>query len=863
VSLVATQHLDRRQLRELATLLCGDNGPRYRTRRELIELFERAGVTIEEPHHGSRRQLAMAALEELHDRPNGMASIIGALTDDGAGAPKKDTGAANHVERIVGQRTHLLDDVLEQIRKRFGEVLTRPRTTLGQGTYRPCFRLTLSEDGSAWLDGHLQSTQDPSLVVPLAELAEQHASAHAFGRRSFSPRAALDEALKKAAAIFPPIAGIRPSRPWTELGLDELSTFVTSAARELTRAGFGVVLPAELTAAGRHRVKPRVHVAAEQPADGISAGLNAATLATFHWEPSIDGETLTPEEFAAIADAKRELVRWRDQWILVDERDIATTGALAGRTGTIPLARAAGAALAGTAVIGGREAEVVAETGLASLLDRLANATGPTDVTEPEGFVGQLRAYQSRGVGWLTHLEASGFGGCLADDMGLGKTIMVIALALHDPRTTLVVCPTSVIGNWEHEIARFAPSLRVVRHHGTDRAKTVESLQERVLHDGPGTILLTSYGLLRRDRGVLTGVDWGRVVLDEAQNVKNPTAQQSRAAYALRTQSRLALTGTPVENRLTDLWSIMQFCNPGLLGPSDEFSDRFAGPVERGDADATKALRNIVRPFVLRRLKSDPGVAPDLPEKFVSSVFCPLTPEQATLYRATVDEVLAQIADAQGMARRGRILALITGLKQICDHPALFLKQSGPLPGRSGKLARLEEMLEEVVAEGEAALVFTQYASMGRLLKAHLGEALGVDPIFLHGGTARTARDRMVERFQSPDGPQIFVLSLKAGGTGLNLTRATHVFHFDRWWNPAVEDQATDRTHRIGQTKNVMVHALTVSGTLEERINDLLERKRGLAERIVGAGEGWLTELSDAELNELVALSAADVTDLR
>jgi SNF2 family DNA or RNA helicase len=307
----------------------------------------------------------------------------------------------------------------------------------------------------------------------------------------------------------------------------------------------------------------------------------------------------------------------------------------------------------------------------------------------------------------------------------------------------------------------------------------------------------------------------------------------------------------------------MQFCNPGLLGPSEEFAERFAGPVERGDTDMTERLRRIVRPFVLRRVKSDPEVAPDLPEKFVSSVFCPLTPEQATLYRAAVDEMLEGIAQAQGMKRRGRILALITGLKQICDHPALFLKQSGPLSGRSGKLARLTEMLEEVVAESEAALVFTQYASMGRLLKTHLTEALGVEPLFLHGGTTRTSRDKMVDRFQSPDGPPIFLLSLKAGGTGLNLTRAAHVFHFDRWWNPAVEDQATDRTHRIGQTKNVMVHALTVSGTLEERIHDLLERKRDLAERIVGAGEGWITELSDRDLNELVALSVTNVTDLR
>ena len=840
-------------------LLCGDNGPRYRTRRDLLALFDKLGVHIDQSQHESRRQLATAGLERLLEREDGTAMIVKALADDGAQTAHRST--ARRIERIVEDRSHLVEEVLEQIRRRFGDVIGRPRSPVGKQTYRPCFRLTLGEHGSAWLDGHLQATDDPSLVVPLAEVADSRASAFAFGRRSLSPAAAVFAALDKAAGIFDPIGRIRPSTPWTELEEDELAEFVSSAARELTREGFGVVLPTELTSAARQRVRPRMYVAVEQPADGISAGLNAKTLATFSWQAALGDEVLSPAEFRAIADAKRELVRWRDRWVLVDERDIAETAAVAGKTGTMSLTQAAGAVL-GAPAAGARLAEVVADPRLTSLIDRLAGATAPEDVAEPEGFVGSLRGYQARGVGWLSHLEAAGFGGCLADDMGLGKTIMVIALALRDPRATLVVCPMSVIGNWEHEIRRFAPGIVVVRHHGGERAATAEALAE-LLAAHPSTIVLTSYGLLRRDRALLEAVEWGRVVLDEAQNVKNPSAQQTRAAYSLRADSRLALTGTPVENRLTDLWSIMQFCNPGLLGPAEDFVDGFAGPVERGDPDATKRLRRIVRPFVLRRLKSDPDVAPDLPEKFVSSVFCPLTPEQATLYRATADEVLEQVASSQGMARRGRILALITGLKQICDHPALFLKQSGPLAGRSGKLARLTEMLEEVVAEGEAALVFTQYASMGRLLKRHLAETLGVELLFLHGGTARTSRDRMVARFQADDGPPVFLLSLKAGGTGLNLTRATHVFHFDRWWNPAVEDQATDRTHRIGQTRRVMVHALTVAGTLEERIAGLLERKRGLAERIVGAGEGWLTELSDAELTELVKLSAADVTDLR
>jgi hypothetical protein len=644
----APTRLDRRQLGELAKVLCGDNGPRYRTRRDLVELFERLGVTFEEPILASRRQLAIAGLEQLQDHEDGMTQIIGAITDDGARtSPAIERSVERNITQPQNLRKRALDEVLTQIRRRFEGAFVDPRA-LGHTSFRPCFRLTLPEDGSAWLDAHLQSTKDPSLVVPLEHLAGQQASAFAFGRRSFSPGAALGSALEKAADIFAPIARITASRPWTELVGDELHGFV-AAARELTRAGFGVALPPELTNASRRRLQLRVNVTYEQPPDGISAGLNADTLAAFQWEAAIGDEVLSSEEFAAIADAKRELVRWRDQWVLVDERDIADATSVIGKTGTMPLARATGAALAGATTVEGRQAEVVAGGDLATMLDRIASATRPEAVGEPEGFIGELRPYQARGVGWLTHLEASAFGGCLADDMGLGKTIMVIALALSEPRTTLVVCPTSVIGNWEREIARFAPTLNVERHHGGGRAKTLEELTSRV---NDRTIVLTSYGLLRRDRVLLSQLTWGRVVLDEAQNIKNPTAQQTKAACALRADSRLALTGTPVENRLTDLWSIMQFCNLGLLGPLDNFVQRFAGPVERGDEEASQRLRRIVRPFVLRRVKSDPEVAPDLPEKFVAAMFCPLTPEQATLYRATVDASANAARPGAACARR-------------------------------------------------------------------------------------------------------------------------------------------------------------------------------------------------------------------
>jgi SNF2 family DNA or RNA helicase len=379
----------------------------------------------------------------------------------------------------------------------------------------------------------------------------------------------------------------------------------------------------------------------------------------------------------------------------------------------------------------------------------------------------------------------------------------------------------------------------------------------------PGTVAVTSYGLLRRDATRLAEVDWDVVVLDEAQQIKNQAAQTARAAKRLRALARVALTGTPVENRLSELWSIMDFANPGLLGPFHRFRTRYAVPIERWQArDATVRLRQVTAPFMMRRLKNDPAVAADLPPKIESTVVCALTREQATLYQAAVDTLLNDAGGlGSGIGRRGRILKLLTALKQICNHPAQYLDEAGPLAGRSGKLARTTEILAEVIESGERALVFTQYREMGERLARHLATALGLAGVpFLHGGVERTLRDRMVESFQTDRAEcPILLVSLRAGGTGLNLTRATHVVHYDRWWNPAVEDQATDRAYRIGQDRTVTVHKLVTGGTLEERIAELLERKRALAESVVGAGETWLSELGDADLRALVELSGSDV----
>jgi SNF2 family DNA or RNA helicase len=470
------------------------------------------------------------------------------------------------------------------------------------------------------------------------------------------------------------------------------------------------------------------------------------------------------------------------------------------------------------------------------------------------GLRGTLRPYQLRGLDWLAEMADLGLGGCLADDMGLGKTVQVIALHLRrheaDPTAgpTLVVCPTSLLGNWEREIRRFAPGAAVRRFHGGERHL------ERVADD---EFVLATYGLVRRDREALAEVPWDLVVADEAQAVKNPLSRTARELRALPAQVRVALTGTPVENRLTDLWSILDWTTPGLLGPLEKFRRNIAVPVERyHDPDTTERLSRVVRPFLLRRRKSDPGIAPELPPKTETDQIVPLTPEQATLYEAVVREALESIRQATGIGRRGLVLKLLTGLKQICNHPAHFLDQTGPLRGRSGKLAALDELLEVILAEGDSVLVFTQYVAMARLLESHLA-AQDVDTLFLHGGVPARRREEMVARFQAGAVP-VFLLSLKAGGTGLNLTQATHVIHYDRWWNPAVEDQATDRAYRIGQDRPVQVHRLMTEGTLEDRIAALMDRKRQLADTIVGAGEGWVSELSDAELADLVLLRDAE-----
>lgn len=693
----------------------------------------------------------------------------------------------------------------------------------------------------------LTSRAEPSLIIDAADLYRSPAAVVArFGEDVESD---LLRALRRAARAWPPLEPLLHERAPTGLDLHEdlLAELLGEHAESLAGAGIEVLWPAEIMVDGI-----QLRAAVRQPPGVVmEAGFSLDTLVEFEWQATLGGELLLPEEIDQLAEAKRGLVRLRGRWVAAD-------GALlerlkAARQRRLSAAEALGNLLAGNVDLGDEPVELVAEGPLAELADRITAMSGALpDLGAPPGLGPgtELRPYQARGVAWLAAMTGAGLGGCLADDMGLGKTLQVIALHLHRVASgcgpTLVVCPTSLLGNWEREVRRFAPGVPVRRHHGSGRSLADLS---------PDEMVVTSYGVARRDAKALEAVGFTLVVADEAQHAKNPETSTARALREIGGPARVALTGTPVENRLSELWSILDWTTPGLLGPFDRFVRSVAIPVERDrDLLATERLSRTIRPFVLRRKKTDPGVAPDLPPRTISDVPVPLTSEQTTLYEAEVREALAAIHNKDGIARQGLVLRLLTVLKQICNHPAQYLHQPGPLAGRSGKLAALEELVDVIVAEGESVLVFSQFVECLSLVESRL-EQLRVPSLFLHGSLGAKRRSEIVEDFQAGGAP-VLLLSLKAGGVGLNLTRATHVVHYDRWWNPAVEDQATDRAHRIGQERPVQVHRLVAEGTLEDRIAELIERKRSLAEAVVGAGEAWIGRLSDEELGDLVRLGS-------
>ncbi|WP_199431821.1 DEAD/DEAH box helicase [Qaidamihabitans albus] len=690
----------------------------------------------------------------------------------------------------------------------------------------------------------LRSVADPSLVVDAETLWT--ASAAVLSRFGEQAEAQLLLGLRRGARAWPPLERTLRAAAPTVLTLadDEVVDLLENGSAALGGAGIEVLWPKGLFA---DDLEVRAG-ATRAPGSESGPAFALTELLRFRWQLTLGGRELTEEEVTALAEAKRPLVRLRGQWVRADPGLLAKLrGAQGSAPETLSGAEALRAALTGSLDLDGEQVDFAPPDALAELLDGLRGAAA--EAVEPDtDLQATLRPYQRAGLGWLARMTGLGLGGCLADDMGLGKTVQLIALHLHRrplaAGPTLVLCPTSLLGNWEREFARFAPKVPVRRFHGGGRH----------LDDvAPDEVVLATYGVLRRDRTGLAEVSWGLVAADEAQHVKNPLSVTATQLRRIPAAARVALTGTPMENRLTELWSILDWTTPGLLGSLQHFRRTLARPVERdADAAATERLAAAVRPFLLRRRKTDPDIAPELPRKTETDRFVPLTAEQTTLYEAVVRENLAAIREAHGIQRRGQVLKLLTELKQICNHPAQYLKQRAPLAGRSGKLAAFEDLLDVIVDEGESVLVFSQYVRLCRLLEARLADR-GVPTQLLSGSTTPRRREEMVERFQSGAVP-VFLLSLKAGGVGLNLTRATHVVHYDRWWNPAVEDQATDRAYRIGQDRPVQVHRLIAEGTLEDRIATVLEAKRGLAEAVVGAGEDWITELSDAEITDLVRL---------
>ncbi len=810
------------------------------------------GVARIAPHWSTDTQWALAAIAELV--PGALLTARAAVPDD----PVYAVTARNLLVSFVG---HALDQVAHDAKPAFEKAERLPRE-FWHTDMVPVLEILVPdrpfEEHAPW---GLQLLARPIPTVDLLETLEQ---VHQRVSQSLFPNELLRDSVQRfehkideLAEKLPPLRRARNlvdgRASLTRQELDQILDHLPLLESE----GFELSIPG---------VESMQRLAAHVTLQEVTGSESTRPWFEFRWNLALGETVLSRKEFDELVDAKTPLVFLDKRPVLLSPKDRQALADFKKRmadTGErISFFEALRLRLGGAAHLHGLAMETIASTPrLEQLLENLERSRAVEGRPMPKGFLGELRPYQQRGHSWLYYLVDQGFGACLADDMGLGKTVQAIAVMLDWRKRAakagclLIVCPVSVLGNWRRELIRFAPELRTTLHHGKTRAETTEEFQKILdSHD----VMLTSYNLLQRDEELLTACTFEGVILDEAQNIKNPTTKQSRVARTLRGNFRVALTGTPLENRPLDLWSIMDFLNEGLLGSRTQFMQTLEHPiVKQRRQSSMSALARLVRPFVLRRLKTDSEIVADLPEKTEQIVASTLTREQAILYESVVRKGLQEVERAQeGIARRGAILTTLLRLKQVCNHPAHYLGDGSSLHSRSGKLDLLTEMLEEALEEGDRCLVFTQFKEMGSLLKTHVEERMGGTVLFLHGSVPQKERDTMVADFQEsrPDGPKVFVLSLKAGGTGLNLTAANRVFHFDRWWNPAVEDQATDRAFRIGQQRNVFVHKFVCTGTLEERIQQMLDRKREVADNLLAAGENWITELSNEDLKKLLAL---------
>ena len=766
--------------------------------------------------------------------------------------------------------------------------LSEPVESLSLGELEPI------PDDMVWrLSFHLQSQDDAGVFIDAEQVWNKQGGFTPQGMSAHKPQDILLTELGRASRMYAKIESVLAEASPTGMSLTtrDAYEFLIDMKPILEESGFGVIAPAwwgdpSAQIGARLFIDTPELEDVRRPGSGSDGEgqslLGLESLVHYEWKIAVGDQPLSMEEFQALAQQRTPLVRLRGQWVEINPQQLSSAARFLDSQpgGEMSLLKAIRMAYGGgEEKIGIRISGLDATGWVADLLGASSNEQRMPMLKQPENFLGTLRPYQRSGLSWMSFLDQFGLGACLADDMGLGKTIQMIALLLHErlnvnsdqwPGPTLLIVPTSLVGNWVRELNRFGPSLTIHVSHGPDRPVGEEFYAIIRGKD----IVITTYGLVSRDQETLCGMPWHRVVLDEAQYIKNPPTKQTKVIRMLKAQRRAALTGTPVENRLAELWSIMEFLNPGYLGTAGEFRKKFAIPIERhSDQTQAERLRGLIQPFILRRLKTDPKVISDLPACVETKEYSTLTSEQATLYEQAVQVMLSQIDRSEGIKRRGAVLATLVKLKQICDHPGLVLKEidaivknaqkanaaqtadTQDLVRRSGKCKRLKVMLEEVLAVGERALIFTQYRRMGHILQTLIRGELDCEALFLHGGTPIAKRQEMIDRFNDPNGGvPVFVLSLKAGGVGLNLTAANHVFHYDRWWNPAVENQATDRAFRIGQSRTVHVHKFVCVGTLEEHIDQMIEQKTQLAENVIGSGENWLTELGTSQLRDILTL---------
>lgn len=759
----------------------------------------------------------------------------------------KDVKSGTYMIKDLEQKSVMRGvDIAENISQWFDELY------LGKYDVIPFFKIEKVEDELFRLKVYIKNRKTDESVL----IDELYNKETIFDAQSSDIARIVEKQLNYAIRYMPELEDLfeDEDKLALDLNLNEVYKIITQTAYYLQKAQIEVILPKELVNIVIPRASINAKVKASRSQDladlfnnTSSSKMSLEDILEFSYEIAIGNEKISLEEFNKLVETSNGLIKYKNKYVLIDKEESKKIFEQIAKANFKSLSRMEliHASMSGQLA----QYDFDYDDAFARVIQ---DFTKPIEVTPPETLKGDLRPYQQTGLKWLWTNVSKGFGVCMADDMGLGKTIQIISLILkmkeegNLKKPILVICPTTLMGNWMKELQMFAPSLDAVIYHGAERKLEVN-------HD----VILTTYAIMRIDVEELKKHTWGMVIVDEAQNIKNPDTAQTLAIKTLKADVKVAMTGTPVENRLTELWSIFDFINQGYLGSLREFQKSYAIPIERFKENSRAAkLKMSVSPFVLRRLKTDKHVISDLPEKMVLNEYCYLSKPQAVLYEKTLNEMMSKISEFSGVNRRGNIFKLITALKQICNHPYQFLKSGEMSRELSGKMDKCISTVQSIIDNGEKTLIFTQYKEMGDILTKVITEECGTEPLFFHGSLTVPQREELINRFQNEADCKVMILSLKAGGTGLNLTSATNVIHYDLWWNPAVEDQATDRTYRIGQDKNVMVHRMITLGTFEEKIDEMLKAKKELADLAVYEGEKIITELSDEEIYEIFTLSA-------